>query len=100
LDSCAVGSENDFRVEQREKCAEVTAARGSEEGVDDFALAGAIGESASSASCSGSVPSSRLAFGSVRSASSGSSRRDLNRTHPDTLITRRNTDAVSGLFPA
>jgi hypothetical protein len=40
---CVVGSEHDFRVEHRDERVEVAAARGSEEGVDDFSLAGEIG---------------------------------------------------------
>ena len=40
---CAVGSEHDVWVEHREKRLEVTLARGGQEGVDDFSLAGAIG---------------------------------------------------------
>jgi hypothetical protein len=38
----AVGSEHDVWVEHREKRVEVTAARGSKEGVDNFSLAGDI----------------------------------------------------------
>jgi hypothetical protein len=43
LNGCAVGSEHDVWVEHREKRLEVTAARGSEEGVDDLSLTGEIG---------------------------------------------------------
>jgi len=42
LHGYAVGSEHDLWVEQCEKRGEVTAARGSEEGVDDFPLASEI----------------------------------------------------------
>jgi hypothetical protein len=38
----AVGSEHDVRVEHRDKRVEVSIARGGEEGVDDFSLAGEI----------------------------------------------------------
>ena len=136
-DGTAVCSEHDVRVEHRQQRGEVTAARGGEEGVDDFSLAGEIGvgnrgrspypaaraagelpccargaphdgsdlleghgehvvqhereppagesvssttssarptESASSASCSGSIPSSRLTIGSGTRAARGSLR--------------------------
>jgi hypothetical protein len=43
LYGCAIGAEQDVWVEHREKRVEVTGARGSEEGVDKFALAGEIG---------------------------------------------------------
>jgi hypothetical protein len=40
---CGIGSEHDVWVQHREKCGKVTAARGREEGIDNFSLAGAIG---------------------------------------------------------
>ena len=42
LHGFSVGSEDDVRVEHREKRIEVTAPRGGEEGVDDFSLTGEI----------------------------------------------------------
>jgi hypothetical protein len=39
-----VGSEHDVRVGHREERVEVAVARGSQEGVHDFSLAGAIGD--------------------------------------------------------
>jgi hypothetical protein len=43
FDHPAVGSDHDVWIENRKKRVEVTAARGSEEGVDNFSLAGEIG---------------------------------------------------------
>src|SRR4051794_41792772 len=63
----AVGSEDDVRVEEREKCVEFAAAGGSEEGVDNLSLASEIGAGSSSRSLDTSArPAGELPRGSWR----------------------------------
>ncbi len=50
LHGCGVGSEHDLGVEHGEQRGEVTAARGSEEGVDQLSLAGDVGAASGSRS--------------------------------------------------